>query len=148
MIRAYITTWQLVPTGHYQEFITPIQEEIRSSQLVGYKCALYWGDPDTPTTKSNSRVLVLVDHPTDADSFAALPGVYMLPPFDFNFDMSLIPQGAKNGISNALQNNGFPSDIVTNAATYGDVIDSIALNISAKHTGPKQLGINRSGEFS
>lgn len=135
MLRAFITTWSAVDSGNgRRRIVNPISNYIESTDIgLTVTCSVHYPDRDIDGLPDKNRVLAIVWQQTGAtngqgqniESFASLPGVYMLPAFRFTKPIEEIPQSVRDTIIARLQTEGIPISALADIAVYGDFLKKI-----------------------
>lgn len=133
MIRAFITTWELVG-NHIQNPIVEQGEAIVSGQFT---CSMFYPDADVDGIPDGTHVLILVKgaNPTIED-LAALPEVKMLPKYRFSKPVSEIPTGVKQVIKDYVVARGIaPSSVFDGVEVYGDFLKKLVKSFQVGFKG-------------
>jgi|GEM_PF-3697158 len=149
MIRAFISTWQLVgdqvtnPIVDYVDTLPPAQTV--AERII---CSMHYPDADANGLPDKNRVLVIVEGPITIEGLAQLPGVKMLPAYRFRKPIGEIPAAVRHAIKTQLQAEGIPLSALSGIRVYGDFLRAVARYFNTSHSGfGRHIEINREAEF-
>ena len=128
MIRVFISSWSRVD-GELVHGLTDVIESIPDQShlptAARFRVRQLLPAADADGLPLLNSVMLLVNGDSDIESWAALPGVSMLPPFALNQPIADIPATTISVVIATLESFQIPFPAIEGSLTAGDLLDKI-----------------------